>query len=323
MKEEGHVESYPGTVQKGGSGRLPKLGFLLLGAIALFWGISWPIMKMAVVEMGPWTFRSFCLLFGALGVFTVAKANRSWSPIPRGELRPLAIVAFFNVTCWHLASAYGLAYINAGRAAIVGFTMPVWASLLAVLFLKEKMNSSRLIGLGLGVAGLAVLLGPELRVFGAAPLGTAFMLLAAMSWAAGVVFLKYFRWTLSTFNLTGWQLILGCIPVLFGTLILEPLSGILRLSPKAAFATAYMVLIPIVLCNWAWFKVVQLFPTSIAAIGTLAVPVVGVLSSALVLGEPIGLQEIAALVLLTAALSIVMLKPEGLSRRQERENRSK
>lgn len=294
--------------------RLPKVGFVLLGMIAFFWGIGWPIMKIALSEMGPWIFRSFCLLFGGLGVFAIAKANRSWSAIPKGEFRPLLIVAFFNVTGWHLASAYGLTFMHAGRAAIVGFTMPVWASLLAVLLLKEQMNSSRLIGLGFGVAGLAVLLGSDLRVLGTAPLGTALMLMAAMSNAAGVVFLKYFRWTISTFNLTGWQLILGCIPVLLGTLILEPVSGFLHITSQAAFATTFMVLVPGVLCTWAWFKVIQLFPAGIAAIGTLAVPVVGVLSSAVVLGEPIGLQEIVALLLLIAAVSIVMLKPEGFSR---------
>ncbi len=303
--------------------KLPRLGFLLLAAIAIFWGISWPVMKTGVLEMGPWTFRSFCLVFGGLGVFLVAKANRSWEPIPKGQLRPLLVVSFFNVTAWHICSAYGLAYMNAGRASIVGFTMPVWASLLAVVILKERLRLSRLIGLGLGVLGLAILIGPDLRILGSAPLGMAFMLAASIFWAAGVVFMKYFRWTISTFNLTGWQFILGSIPVVLGGLIFEPVSGIFRIPHQAIFATAYMVVIPIVFCNWAWFKVVQLFPTSIAAIGTLAVPVVGVLSSAAALGEPIGLQEIAALVLLTAALSIVMLKPEGFSRRREAVGNSK
>jgi drug/metabolite transporter (DMT)-like permease len=59
---------------------LPKVNFVLLGTLAFFWGIGWPIMKMALIEIGPWTFRSFCLLFGGLGVFAIAKANRSWSP---------------------------------------------------------------------------------------------------------------------------------------------------------------------------------------------------------------------------------------------------
>ena len=294
--------------------RLPKIGFVLLAMIAFFWGVGWPMMKIALSEIGPWTFRSFCLVFGGLGVFAIAKANRSWSAIPRNEFRHLLIVAFFNVTGWQLASAYGLSYMHAGRAAIVGHTMPVWASLFAVILLKEKMNLSRVIGLGFGLAGLAVLLGGDFRVLGAAPLGAALMLMAAMSNAAGIVFLKYFRWTISTFNLTGWQLLLGGIPVVLGTLLLEPFSGLSGLSLRAALATAFMVFVCGILCTWAWFRVVQLFPAGVAAIGTLAVPVVGVLSSAVILGEPIGFHEVVALLLLIAAVSTVMLKPEGFFR---------
>jgi drug/metabolite transporter (DMT)-like permease len=289
--------------------KLPKLGFLLLAAIAFFWGVSWPVMKTALNEIGPWTFRSCCLIFGGLGVFSIAKANRQWASIPRSEIRPLLTVAAFNVTGWHLLSAYGLTHMSAGRAAIVGFTMPVWASLLAVLVLGERLVLSRLIGLGLGMAGLAVLIGPDFRILGSAPLGTAFMLAASISWAAGTVFLKHFRWTIPTLCLTGWQTILGCIPVVLGALILEPISDLSRISWQAGLATAFMIVIPVTLCSWAWFKVVQLFPASIASIGTLAVPVVGVVSSGLVLGEPIGFQEVTALILLTMALSIVMIKP--------------
>ena len=154
----------------------------------------------------------------------------------------------------------------------------------------------------------------DFRVLGTAPLGAAFMLMAAISNAAGIVSLKYFKWTISTFNLTGWQLLLRGIPVVLGTLILEPFSSLSGVSLRAALATAFMVLVCGILCTWAWFRVVQLFPAGVAAIGTLAVPVVGVLSSAVILGEPIGLQEIVALLLLVAAVSIVMLKPEGFFR---------
>jgi drug/metabolite transporter (DMT)-like permease len=312
MGYDDNIHPQPGKHNPSGkiaAEKLPTLGFLLLGAIAFFWGISWPIMKTALSEIGPWTFRSCCLIFGGLGIFVIAKANRLWVPIPKTEIWPLLIVASFNVTGWHLLSAYGLTHMNAGRAAIVGFTMPVWASLLAVILLGERLMLSRLIGLGLGMAGLAVLIGPDFQILGSAPLGAAFMLAASISWAAGTVSLKYFRWTIPTLCLTGWQTILGSIPVILGALILEPISDLSRISWQAGVATAFMILIPVTFGSWAWFKVVQLFPASIASIGTLAVPVVGVVSSGLALGEPIGFQEVTALILLTMALSIVMIKP--------------
>jgi drug/metabolite transporter (DMT)-like permease len=297
--------------KKNSTEKMPRLKFLLLGALTLFWGLNWPIMKIALGEIRPWTFRSLCLILGGLGVIAIAKAKRLQLAIPKMELRPLLIVAFLNVTCWQLFSAYGLMYMKAGRAAIVAFSMPVWASLLAVIILGEHLTFSRLMGLGLGMVGLAILIGPGFKVLGSVPLGVIFMLGAAISWAAGTVFIKYFCWTIPTLTLTGWQLLLGGIPVILGTFVLEPVSAVSLVSWRGVLATAYVIILPVILCYWAWFEVVQLFPASIVAIGTLAIPIVGVLSSTLVLGESIGFQEITALILMTVALAIVMIRPRG------------
>ena len=65
------------------------------------------------------------------------------------------------------------------------------------------------------------------------------------------------------------------------------------------------------LCNWAYVRLVQVFPASLAAIGTLAIPVIGVFSSAFVLGESVGTQEITALILVLMALATSMVNPVG------------
>ena len=71
-----------------------------------------------------------------------------------------------------------------------------------------------------------------------------------------------------------------------------------------------------VFCHWAWFKLVGLFPAAIAAIGTLAIPAVGVLASALLLGETVGAAEVAALVLVCLGLAVVLAPPGVAGRRQ-------
>jgi drug/metabolite transporter (DMT)-like permease len=241
----------------------------------------------------------------------MAKVNGLTLTVPRSELRPLILVSLLNVTGWHLCSAYGLVYMDAGRAVIIGYTMPVWASILGSFVLGERLTLARLTGLFLGIAGLLILIGPDLKVLGSVPLGAIFMLGAAVTWAGGTVFLKYFRWTIPITVLTGWQLILGGIPVIIGAFILEPMTVLLQVSWRAILATGYAILIGNIFCFWAWVKVVNLFPASVASIGTLAIPVIGVLSSAAVLGEPIGFGEIAALILVVMALSIVMIRPKG------------
>jgi drug/metabolite transporter (DMT)-like permease len=288
-----------------------QFGLVLLVFLSIFWGSNWPMMKIGLREIPVWTFRTLCLLLGGFGVLCMAKANRLMLTIPKSELWPLILVSLLNITGWHLCSAYGLITMDAGRAVIIGYTMPVWASILGSFVLGERLTSKRLIGLFLGIGGLLILIGPDIKAVGSAPLGAIFMLGAAVSWAGGTVFLKYFRWTMPITVLTGWQLILGGIPVIIGALILEPMTVILNVSWQAALATGYVILIGNIFCYWAWVKVLNLFPASVASIGTLAIPIIGVFSGAFVLGEPVGIREIAALILVVMALSIVMIRPKG------------
>ena len=289
---------------------LPQFGFVLLIFLSIFWGSNWPMMKIGLREIPVWTFRTLCLLLGGFGVLCMAKANGLILTIPRSELWPLILVSLLNITGWHLCSAYGLLTMDAGRAVIIGYTMPVWASILSTFILGERLTFARQIGLFLGIAGLLILIGPDIKALGTAPLGAIFMLGAAVTWAGGTVFLKYFRWTMPITVLTGWQLVLGGIPVIIGAFILEPMTVLLQVSWQVALATGYVILIGNIFCFWAWVKVLNLFPASVASIGTLAIPVIGVFSSALVLGEPVGIREIAALILVVMALSIVMVRPK-------------
>ncbi len=291
------------------SRNLPPMGFLLLAAITLFWGINWPIMKTALTEIPPWTFRLYCLVFGGTGLLLLVKVSGRSLAIPKKELKPLFLVSFLNITGWHLFSAHGLLYINAGRASIIAFTMPVWAAILSPFILKERMTKARLLGLVLGISGLAIIIGPDLKVFGSTPVGAFFMLIAALSWAAGTVSIKYYHWTMSIALLTAWQLLLGGIPIVIGALILESVTVIFEISWQVTIALVFVILVPIIFCQWAWFKVVNLFPATLAAIGTLLIPIVGVFSSALLLGESIGFQELASLTLIVIALAIVMIRP--------------
>jgi drug/metabolite transporter (DMT)-like permease len=289
--------------------RLPAYSLLLLAGLSLFWGINWPIIKIVLAEIPVWTFRTLCLVCGGLGLLGLVRVNGVSLNIPKKELGPLLIVAAMNVTGWHLCSAYGVYYMQAGRASIIAYTMPVWAAILSVILLKEPLGFRQILGLFLGVASLATLIGPAVASLRTTPVGAIFMLGAAVSWAAGTVFVKYFRWTMPTSLLTAWQLVVGSLPVLVGALIMDPVNSVLQLSPKGIIAMVYMILFPMIFCYWAWFKVVSILPATIAAICTLSIPVIGVFTSALMLGEEITLLELVALGLVLLALSAVIIQP--------------
>lgn len=290
-------------------GALPRDGLLLLAAITLFWGLNWPAMKLAVAEVPVWTFRTICLVVGGAGLLMIGRLSGQSLRIPRQELRPLLLTAFFNITGWHLCSAFGLLYMSAGRASILGLTMPLWATLLAIPLLGERLTRTTVIGLALGLAGLGALILPDWREIAAQPVGVMFMLGAAVFWAAGTVSFKYFRWTIPLSALTGWQLLLGGVPVAIGALFFDAGFAPSAVGRTGWLATLYAVLFPMLFCQWAWFRVVTRFPAAVAAISIVAIPAVGVFSSALLLGEPVGIDVLTSLALVSGALAVVLLGP--------------
>ncbi len=300
------------TVQ---STRLPATGFVLLASLGLFWGLNWPGMKIVLSEMTVWWFRAFSVAAGCIGLLALAKLANGTLWLRRREVGPLLLVAVFAIVGWHLFTGYGVSQMPAGRASIIAFTMPVWASLLAVPILGEAMTRAKIIGLILGISGLAVLIGPDLVVLQSAPLGAAYMLGAAVTWAIGTVLFKRFRWDSPITAIMGWQLAVGFAVLLPGAIILEPFPDIAALSTDAWLSIAYLFAVPMVYCQWAYLKVVSLFPAAIAAIGTLSVPIVGVYSSALILGEQVGWPELSAMALICAALTVVLVLPALAARK--------
>jgi drug/metabolite transporter (DMT)-like permease len=206
-------------------------------------------------------------------------------------------------------SAYGVSQMPAGRASIIAFTMPLWATLIAAYVLGERITITKVAGLLLGLLGLGVLIGPDLLILKRAPVGAFFMLLAAISWAIGTVLLKKISWQLPTLSNIAWQLLLSSIPVTLVATWSEPLPDLTTLSVPAVIALIYLFLFPMSFCQWAYFKTVGLLPASIAAIGTLMVPVIGVYSSYLILDEQVGIADLLALLLVLSALVLVLLIP--------------
>ncbi len=285
------------------------MGYLMLASLGLFWGLNWPGMKIALEELPVWWFRSLSVGVGALGLLLIALICGLRVRPSRAEFGPLLICTVFNILGWHILTAYGVSLMAAGRASIIAFTMPVWAALLAAVLLGEKITIWKVIGLTLGVAGLCVLIGPDLAALGAAPLGAIFMLGASLSWAIGTVLFKKFNWDLPVASAIGWQLAIGALVITGFAVSLEPAPDLSQLSRRAIGALAYLFVFPMIYCQWAFFTVVRIFPAAIASIGTLAVPVVGVFSSALILGEPVGSADIAALALIFCALVLVLVAP--------------
>lgn len=301
--------SHKATGAAGQAGKLPALGYWLLAGLALFWGLNFPAMKVVLGELEPWTFRSLCLGLGGLGLMSLCKLGGIRLAVPREDWRPLLWSALFNITGWHLASAFGISHMQAGRAMILAYTMPLWASLLGVWILGERLAARRVVGLFLGVGGILVLLWPNRAAVAAAPAGVLFMLGAAWCWAVGTVLIKRGPWHMPMILVTAWMFLLGGLPVLAGTLLLGHPGQLFHMSGHAYLVLAYVIALPIMFCHWGYYKLVSIFPVSLAALGMLAAPMVGVVAASALLGEPLGPPEALSLAMVVSALALVMIRP--------------
>lgn len=287
------------------SDSLQTTGYLWLIAVTLGWGTSWPFLKIALIEIPPWTFRGLIAPSAALFLFGLAILMKESLRVPREQWRPLFVASLLNITGWHIFSALGLRQMASGHASIIAYTMPLWAILLGFFLAGEKPTKKRILGLALGMGGLAVLLSGEFGVFARSPLGTLYMLLSAFFWGAGTIVTKRTPWLIPPASLVGWQLTLGGLPITLVALVLE-VPQLQPVSAHAVWSTVYVLVIPIVFCWIAWFKIIQQTSITVATVSMLMIPVVGVISANLILSEPIGWREIGALALVCLALAMVL-----------------
>ncbi|HSB68992.1 MAG TPA: DMT family transporter [Candidatus Methylomirabilis sp.] len=300
MRDAGSAHTFP-----------PHLIWLLVG-LTLGWGLNWPAMKLAVSEMAPMRFRTLCLLAGAVGLFGTARAGGLPIRIPEGQRLRMAITALVNITGWNVFAIYGVSMMASGRAAILGYTMPALSVPLSVWLLHEPFTRRRALGVALGLAGMGLLLGKEAEAVGRSPLGALFMIAAAAFWAMGTVMIKRWPVDLPTSSFTAWQLLIGVVPILVIALSLE--SGTFNpftLSPWPMLGTFYNILVVFNFCYWAWTKIAILAPVGVSSLAIMMIPVVGVFSGALLLGEAPHWPDYVALALVVGSLATVLLPPRA------------
>jgi drug/metabolite transporter (DMT)-like permease len=205
--------------------------------------------------------------------------------------------------------------IPSGRAAILAYTMPALAIPLSVWMLKERLTARKLAGLALGMSGLALLLGEAAIGLGRAPVGSLLVLGAAASWALGVVLQKRFPIAMPAGPYSAWIMLLGGVPIFVGAALFDDPSALAGIGAGAALGVAYNVLVAFAWAHWAWIKLATSVSVTVFSLSMLVIPVVGVLSGMLFLGERPSWAEYAALVLvLGSLLSVVAPAPKPPAR---------
>jgi drug/metabolite transporter (DMT)-like permease len=279
-------------------------GLMFLAITSVGWGFNWPVTKYLLSELPPLTLRGVTGVIGA-GLLAALALLRGQSLRVPYEMWPrLVMAAVLNVGCWMVLMGLALLWLPASEAALIAYTMPIWASMLAWPILGERPNLLRVISLVMAFAGLAAIMGGNGFTASMTKLPGIIMALGgALGFAVGTVLAKKLPLRLPPLSAAAWQIGIGCLPVAIVGLLIEK-TDIADLSQLGWILIVYSTVIQFCVAYVSWFAALARLPASVAAIGTMAVPVIGVVASALALHEPLGPGQIAALVFTLAGVAL-------------------
>ena len=284
---------------------------LMLITLSLAWGVTWPVMKIALEEIPPFSFRvaTSGLAFLALTAVAFAQHRSMRIKTPLAAVH-LAIAGFLNVACFTLGSAFAQLATTTSRVTVLAYTMPIWAALLARPVLGERLDVARGVSLLLCAAGLSVLVYP---LIGSGDLfGVGLALVTAMAWATGTVYLKWAHVDADPLAVAAWQLAAAFIATVGGLLWFEGSLHLWPLHVPAIVALIFSALVGSAFAYLLWFEIVRRMPATTATLGVLSVPVIGVVSSMLMLGERPTLTDAVGFALVLLAAARVLMTPTSV-----------
>lgn len=285
-----------------------KKAKIMLVLLSIGWGVTWPIMKIALIEIPPLSMRMGSAGIGAAVVCIIATLRNRSLRIPRKAWMHVVAGGMLNIVGFSLFTVFAQLSASTSRVAILAYTMPIWSCLLARLILGEMLTANRQIALALCAGGFAILVYP-LAGHGI-PGGILLATGAGLSWAAGTIYLKWARIDADPIGVAAWQIIVGfiviasCVPVFEGGVHLWPVSW------WALFGVAFTGAVGSGLAYVLWFEIIRVLPAVTASLGVLSAPVIGVLSSMLILGERPTFADTIGFALIFAASACVLIQPQ-------------
>ena len=286
---------------------------LMLIALCLLWGVTWPAMKIALVEIPPLSMRTLTAAAGLLTLLAICLATRTRLRVPANAWAHVVAISCLNIGAFSVLTAYAQIAAATSRVTILIYTMPIWTVLLAWIVLRERPNARQLLAVVLCTLGLLVLIVPVAAT--GVPLGLLLAVIAGASWGAGTVYVKWARLNIDSLALAFWQLVVAFILIAACLLLFDGRLDIDRAHAPALLATAFSGIVGSGIAYAMWFAIVRCLSTATASLGALGIPVVGVLSTVLIVGERPTVTDMIGFALIFGASACVLWVPAAAASR--------
>ncbi len=277
----------------------------LLIILTIVWGLNWPVMKMGVTGMPPLLFRTLSMWLG-LPVLALALV---WLKVPfampRKHWPELLLLAATNMFIWHVCIILAIQSLSSGRAAILGYTMPIFSAILGAIFFASSMTKRNWLGVAAAALGVALLLWHEMMGLSGKPLGVALALTAAATWALGTQLLRRTKIDTPTLTISFWMTVLACVVMTAMTVTFEHQAWVMP-SRSSWFAIIYNAVLVFGFAHAAWFYLARTLPPVASTLSVMFIPILGVFVGAYWLGEVLHWQDWAAVGLMVVAIGSVL-----------------
>ncbi len=288
--------------------------FFLL-TVVLAWGLVWPVNKVLLQSLSPLWLLALRSAIATLALFAIAAAMGRLARPPRADLPVVVSIALLHMVGFGVLATWGLQLVPTGRSVVLAYTTPLWVAPGAALFLGERLTPRRLVGVVVGLVGLAVLFNPLAFEWTdrRAALGNGAILLGALLWAASILHVRGHRWQSTPFDLAPWEMLLT-------TLIVTPVAVVADGPSTPAWSARELALLlyagvpGTAVAYWATAMASRALPAVTTSLGLLATPVLSVVVAALWLGESITPSLVAAIALILGGVALGTTGPRGGAR---------
>lgn len=284
---------------------LSRQQLITLTLLTIVWGLNWPVMKLGVQNFPPLAFRAVSMLLGLPLLAIALVVMKAPFKLERRYWGQLLVLGLFNMVMWHALIIIAIPMLPSGRAAILGYTMPIFSAAIGALFFSDRLPPRAWAGVVAAAGGVLLLLWNEMDKLGGRPTGVALMLIAAASWALGTQLLRRTTIPAPTLTLAFWMTVMSTVTLCVMTTLLERPRWHLPNGP-AWGAILFNAVLVIGFAQAVWFYLARTLPPLASTLSVMLIPVLGVFSGAWWLGEVLRWQDWSAVALMVVAIASVL-----------------
>ncbi|MCB8747076.1 DMT family transporter [Rhodoferax sp. U2-2l] len=293
--------------------QLNRKQLVLLALLTLVWGFNWPVMKLGVTDFPPLTFRSLCLWLGLPVVVAVMVTRKLPFKVSRQDYREVFWLAMTNLVIWNVLIILAIKYLSSGRSAILGYTMPIFSALLGAWFFGTRLRLRNWIGVAAAALGVGLLLWNEMANLSGQPLAVLGALAAAATWAYGTQLMRNTRLVVPTLTLAFWMMLITALTMTVLCVALEYPQWQMP-SGRTWFAIAYNAVLVFGFAQAVWLTLARTLPPIASTLSVMMIPILGVFSGALGLGEQLHWQDWTAVGLMVVSMVSVLAPSRAMAK---------